>query len=168
MHDSGVTVQSLLDEDGPVSESWDPIMHISENGLPRLTMTAAYLANFETQDSTYMVLSSLGVDSSQVRVDIFDARGDSSATVFANRIVYFERERRFNAEGKVVVQAKDNRFLYAEHLSWSEKTSRVHTPGYATIKTPKETLSGYEFDSDENLFDFSLKRVTGTLISEDE
>ncbi len=168
MHDSGVTVQSLLENEGPTSESWDPVMHISENGLPRLRMEASYMANYERIDSTFMVLSSLEGRSDRVRVDIFDTKGDSSATVFANRITYYQRDRRFTAEGNVVVESEGSRFLYAEHLVWSEQSARVHTPGFATIVTPKETLSGYEFDADENLYDFSLKDVQGTLISEDE
>jgi hypothetical protein len=168
MHDSGVTVQSLLEAEGPTSESWDPVMHISENGLPRLKMTAAYMARFETQDSTYLVLSALSDSSGQVRVDIFDTQGDSSATVYANRILYFERDRRFEANGHITVQARDDRWLFAEHLAWSEKTARIQTPGFSTIKTPKQTLSGYGLDADENLYDFSMARVSGTVITEDE
>lgn len=168
MHDSGVTVQSLLENEGPTSESWDPVMHISENGQRRLRMEAAYMANYESIDSTYLILSALEGTAGRVRVDIFNAEGDSSATVFANRITYYQNDRRFTAEGNVFVQAHNERFLNAEHLVWSEQTARVYTPGFATIRTPKETLSGYEFDADENLLDFSIKDVRGTLISDDE
>lgn len=168
MHDSGVTVQSLITDEGPTSESWNPEMFIWENGLPRLRMRAGYMARFETADSIYQVLSALDESGDRVRVDIFDANGDSSAVVFADRIIYFERERRFVAEGDVVVQAKEDRWLYAEHLTWSERTSRVRTPGFASIKTPTQTLNGFGLDADEDLKDFSLARVSGKAVVEDE
>ena len=70
------------------------------------------MAQYETVDSTYMVLSALTETTSRVRVDIFDANGDSSATVFSNRITYFDKERRFVADGNVIVIAKDNRHIF--------------------------------------------------------
>ncbi len=168
MHESGVTVDSLLADEGPTSESWNPVMYINENGLPQLVLTAEYMAQYETVDSTYMVLSALTETTSRVRVDIFDANGDSSATVFSNRITYFDKERRFVADGNVIVNAKDNRHIFAEHLAWSEQTKRIRTPGFSTIQTPKQTLSGYGLDADENLIDFSMERVTGTVISDEQ
>jgi len=168
MHDSGVTVDTLIADAGPTTESWDPVMHISENGLPRLVLRAGYMARYETPDSTYLVLSAVEDGKDRVRVDIFDTEGDSSATVFSNRILYFERARRFVARGNVIVNAKDDRHLFAEHLDWSQKTARVSTPGYVTLKTPTQVLNGFEFDADEQLYDFRMKRVSGTLESENE
>ncbi len=168
MHESGVTVQTLLDEEAPTSESWSPNMHISENGLPRLHMKADYMARYETPDSTYMIMTALDGASKRVRVSIFDSEGDSSAVVTSDRITYFERARRFVAEGGVVVQAQNDRWLFSEHLAWTEINSRVRTPGFATIQTPSETLSGYGLDADEDLQDFSLARVSGVVMVEDE
>ena len=168
MHESGVTVQTLLEQDGPTSESWNAEMNIFEGGLPRIKLQAAYLAQYETPDSSYTVLTALIENMDWVRVDIFNEKGDSSAVVHANRITYYDRERRFVAEGNVVVESAEDRWLFAEHLSWSEQTARISTPGYSTLRTPKETLSGYMLDADENFFDFSMARVVGTVQTEDE
>ena len=168
MHETEVTVQSLMDEEGPTSESWSPIMHISEDGKPRLRLEAGYMARYETADSTYLVMSVLSEDSPRVRVDIFDAAGDSSAIVLSDRIMYFEREQRFVAEGDVVVQSHEDRWIYSEHLAWTERTARIHTPGYATIQTPTQTMSGYGLNADEDLQDFSMKNASGVVIVEDE
>jgi len=168
MHESGVTVQTLRDEEAPSSESWSPDMLITENGLPRLHMKAGYMARYETPDSTYMILTATDEDSDRVRVFIFDAEGDSSAVVTSDRITYDERARKFVAEGGVVVQARDERWLFSEHLAWTELNARIRTPGFATIQTPSEKLSGYGLDADEELKDFSLARVSGTVVVDDE
>ncbi len=168
MHESGVTVQTLLEQDGPTSESWNATLNIFEDGHARVKLHAAYLANYDTPDSSYTVLMALVENQDRVRVDLFNPEGDSSAVVHADRITYYDRERRFVAEGDVVVQSAEDRWLFAEHLAWSEITSRITTPGFSTLKTPKETLSGYMLDADENLFDFSMARVTGTVQTDDE
>jgi len=168
MHESGVTVQTLRDDEAPTSESWSPEMHISENGLRRLHMVAGYMARYETPDSTYLVLTATNEESERVHVYIFDVEGDSSATVISDRITYYERGRRFVAEGDVVVEAREDRWLFSEHMTWSETTSRVRTPGFATIRTPSETLSGYGLDADEDLNNFSLARVSGVVVIDNE
>lgn len=168
MHESGVSVQTLKDDDAPISESWDTNMVISEEGRPRLRMSADYMARYESPDSTWMVLTGADEDTDRVRVVIFDVDGDTSAVVTSQRIIYHERARRFVARGDVDVQSGKDRSLESEHLAWSEDTARVRTPGFATIRTPTETLSGYGLDADENLTDFTLTRVTGTVLIEDE
>ena len=72
------------------------------------------------------------------------------------------------AQGDVIVQARDERWLFSEHLAWSDNTSRIGTPGFATITTPMQTFSGYGLDADEDLNDFSLARVSGVVVIEDE
>lgn len=168
MHASGVSVQTLRDDDAPISESWNTRMVISEDGRPRLVMEAQYMARHETPDSTWMVLTGADESRDRVHVVIFDAKGDTSAVVSTQRIVYHERERRFVALGDVDVRSGTERRVRSEHLSWLEATARVSTPGFATITTPTETLSGYGLDADENLQDFSMARVSGTVLIEDE
>ncbi|MDE2997181.1 MAG: LPS export ABC transporter periplasmic protein LptC [Bacteroidota bacterium] len=168
MHESGVSVQTLRDDEAPVSESWSSDIVISEDGLRRLVMQADYMARYETPDSTYMVLTGVDEEADRVRVVIFNPEGDTSAVVTSLRILYHEVARRFVARGDVDVKAGSDRWLESEHLAWSEITSRVTTPGFATIRTPTETLSGYGLDADENLTEFTLTRVTGTVLIEDE
>lgn len=168
MHESGVSVQTLKDDDAPVSESWNTQMVISEDGKPRLVMEADYMARHESPDSTWMVLTGADESTDRVHVVIFDSEGDTSAVVTTQRIIYLERERRFVARGDVDARSGTERRVRSEHLSWLEATARVSTPGFATITTPTETLSGYGLDADENLQDFSMARVTGTVLIEDE
>ncbi len=167
-HESGVTIQTLLEDEGPTSESWNPDMRINDGGVRRIHMKAAFMARYETPDSTYLVMSALNEESERVQVFIFDTLGDTSAVVTSQTITYFERQGRFVAEGDVIVEARAERWLFSEHLSWSDITSRIGTAGFATITTPTQTFSGYGLDADEDLNDFSLARVSGVVVIEDE
>ncbi len=135
-----------------------------ENSLPRLTLAADYMARYETPDSTYMVLSRMDSSSRRVEVQIHDDTGGQRAQVRANQVIYVETRRRFHATGGVVATTDEGRQVESEHLSWSEASGRVSTPGFATITTPTQTMSGWGLDADEALTDMRLSRVSGSVL----
>lgn len=162
------TVDAVSTEDGPDQESWDPKLFLSEEGRPRVHLRASYMAYYDRGDSTYMVLSGLD-DNARVRVDIFDARGDSAAVVTADRVTFFDRERRMVAQGNVIAVAREGRRIQSEQLRWSEFDRTITTPGFARIDMPDRELEGYGLVADENITNVRLSNVTGiVLIDEDE
>jgi hypothetical protein len=162
-------MDEVLAETGPDQETWQPSLFITEKGLPRLHVRAAYMATYEDADSTYMLLSGLE-DGSDNRVDavIFDTAGDTSAVVTADRLYYYDQELQLEARGKVRVRTATGRFLESEHLVWSEAERVVRTPGFARIEMPDRILSGYGLRADEDLENVRLADVTGTVILTDE
>lgn len=159
----------------PVSESWDVRYTVNEaqtregESRPRLHMDAGYMASYET-DSTYTLLqASEDTSGGTVRAVIFDlATGDTSAVVVAERIIYRDDERRFEAVGSVVVDGRQDRHMWSERLFWDERARRIHAPGFVRIVTPRERIEGYNLDSDEDLDNYSLERVTGEVDVEDD
>ncbi|PIQ62659.1 MAG: LPS export ABC transporter periplasmic protein LptC [Bacteroidetes bacterium CG12_big_fil_rev_8_21_14_0_65_60_17] len=163
-HERAVTVETVMSEGDPDQEAWGTRLLIMESGYPRLTLTADYMARFEAPDSTYMVLARVDSSSRRVEVQIHDDTGGERALVVANEVVYVESGRRFQATGRVVATTQDGRHVESEHLSWSEASGRVSTPGYATITTPTQTMSGWGLDADEALTDMRLSRVSGSVL----
>ena len=105
----------LLEEDEPDQESWDVHLGTSVGGRPRYQIVAPYMAKYEREDSVYTLLlpgkESEEIDSLDVRVTayLFDEEGDSSATINANRMLYFDEEERFEARGNVIVVTKEKK-----------------------------------------------------------
>lgn len=156
-------------ENLPDQESWDAHFFVSEEGRPRLEIRAAHLEQYEREDSTFMRLT--GGDeapAAPVVVHVFDERGDSTATLTADRVYYFDTEQRFEAEGNVVVVTGTGRRLESEHLTWLEAEKTIHVPGFVRLVTPRERLQGYNLDADETLENFVLRRVTGRGRVEEE
>ena len=176
--DSSVSMDTVRAEGEPEQESWGARFMVSEVppdvevSRPRMTIVAAYLAEYTRGDSTYMLLrgqpsaepDSLG----RVLVHLFDADGDSSATLTADRVFYFEEEKRFEARGDVVVITRDDRRLESEHLLWFEEERKVRTPGFVRIIMPDERVQGYGLEADEDLHTYQLERVTAQVLLEDE
>ncbi len=167
-HESAVTVDSALAAVGPDQESWAPDMWVSEHGIPRLHMVADHMARYESPDSTWMVLTASPDSVGRVEVTLYNESGESSAVVQANEVTWYEAEKRFTARGDVQVETTQGRNLWSEHLDWNEATQRVGTPGFATIRTPTQTIRGWGLDADENLDDLHMSRVSGTVIPEEE
>ncbi len=164
------------DEVRPVSESWNVVYSVTESASrdsgsrPRLHMDAGYMASYEN-DSTYTLLMAAesGGDG-RVGAVIFDVdQGDTSAVIEAQRIVYMDEDRRFEASGDVVVDGREERRMWSERLFWDESTQRIWAPGFVRIVTPSERIEGYNLDADEDLDNYSLERVTGDAdIEEDD
>ncbi|GIV61386.1 MAG: hypothetical protein KatS3mg044_0252 [Rhodothermaceae bacterium] len=159
-------VAEVVREDVPDHESWGTHFYVSQDGRPRMVITADYMAEYEREDSTYMLLT--GMDSSRVTLRLFDDEGQPSATLTAQRIYYYEDEKRLDAQGDVVVQTPGGRRLETEDLRWDEQARTVTTPGFVRITTEQEVVQGYALEADEDLATYRLRRVTGRRRVEEE
>lgn len=162
------SMEELRAERLPDQESWFTRFDVLEGTQPRVQIYADYLAQYENPDSTYMVLTG-HPDSLNGRVTayLFDAQGDSSATIVSNEIIYYEKDRRFEARGEVVVTTPEQKRLETELLIWLEMERRVYTSGFVRITSPTENIQGYDLNADEDLENYEIARVTGQSVVED-
>ncbi len=153
---------------GPDQVSFGVDLYESSDGKVRYRIRAAYMAKYETADSSFVLLSRKTPDDSVVIAELYDPVTGASSTIEADEMRFFEADHRFEARGNVVVTTSTGRVLSTEFLIWSENTRRVLAPGFVRIVSPNEDMQGYGFDADENLDSFSLQRVTGQRYIEDE
>ncbi|MEZ4694877.1 MAG: LPS export ABC transporter periplasmic protein LptC [Rhodothermales bacterium] len=151
----------------PKQESIGVELYESEAGLVRYRINAAYMATYESGDSTYVLLSRRVTADPPVVAELYE-NGQKTATIEASEMRFFEKDRRFEARGAVIVETSTGRRLETEFLIWREADKRVVAPGFVRIKSPTEDMQGYGFDSDEQLESFSLQRVTGRYYLEEE
>ena len=156
--------------DGPDQESWGVHTYISH--VPRLSaqsyrrveIIAGYMGRYEQGDSSYQVLRSAeGGDASDVLIHLYDARGDSSATLTAARVVYYEKQQRFEASGNVQVVTPDGSRLETEALTWSENDRKLRTNRFVHITTARETVQGRGLVAEEDLSSYQIGRFTARL-----
>jgi len=154
---------------GPVPRqvSYDAVFRLTRGEDPRSTMRAQVMKRFETEDSTYTLLESPS-DTTRVRIFVFDQEGDSSATITANRVYLYNEEDRFEAYGNVVVNAKDDRTLWSEHLTWNEADRKIRTRRFVRIHTPTERVQGTGLVADEDLETYSIGRFTAQVEVDDD
>lgn len=172
------TLAEVRAEQGPEQESWGAVFRISDEGVRRVHLSAGYMARYERGDSTYLdlyteaptegavpdSLANAGLGKGRVTAYLFDAAGDSSAVLTADRARYYENDRLFEAEGQVVVTTGTGRRLETERLLWREDEQQVDTDGFVRITTPTEQIQGYDLTADEDLETYTLLRVTGRVV----
>ena len=150
---------------GPRQESWNADLLISNDGIPRTMLQAPIWQEFGEGDSTYSVLlSNPDIDSIRVVAKIFDEVGDQTAVVTADEMQFFDGEGRIEASGQVIVVTSTDRVLRTERLLWWEEEAKIVAPGYVSLTAPRETIQGYNLDSDEKLENYTLGRVTGQIL----
>ena len=170
------TMAEVRAEGGPDQESWGVHFYVTQvpvgqdESRIRVEMIADYMAQYEREDSTYQLLQG-HPDSLNRRVTayLFDLEGDSSATLTADRVYYFDRDKRFEAEGRVVVITRENKRLESEQLTWLEDERKVRTESFVSIVAPDEQLQGYGLEADEDLKNYQIGRFTAEVtITEEE
>ncbi len=150
----------------PDQESWGAVLRMDEGGRPRLVLEAPYLARYDRPpDSlfTHLGPDPAGADTARVRVELFDDAGAPSATVRAARVRYFDEERRFEAEGGVVVVTAGGRRLESERVTWDESTRRLRADGAFRFTSPAERIQGVGLDAAEDLSRYSFRQASGEL-----
>lgn len=158
----------VSDQPRPEQESWDVDLYQSEDGTMRVRIRAAYMANYQVDDSTYSLLTRISAADPQVHADISDGETGTTIAIDADEIRYFEKDNRFEARGSVKVVSSTGKTLLTEFLIWRELDHRIKAPGFVQIISPTENINGYGFDADELLDNFSLGKVTGRYFLEDE
>lgn len=155
---------------GPSQVSFDARFVVNENGRRRAMLVAERMEHYDSErnDSTYALLRGQLKDSSRVTVFVFDARGDSSATIEADRIYYHENEERFEAYGDVIVTTPEGRRLESERLTWRQDERKIRTPTFVRITSPGEYVEGQGLVADEDLETYQIGRFSAEVEVEDE
>lgn len=151
----------------PSQVTWDAEFALNEAGRRRAVIRADRMEQYQTDDSTYSVWRTLD-DTSRVRSYVFDEAGDSSATITADSVVFFNQEGRYEGYGNVVVITKEGRRLESEHLTWHQSDRTIRTRRFVHITTPKEDVRGNGLVADENLETYQIGRFTAEVDVEDE
>lgn len=125
------------------------------------------MEQYRTADSSYSVWRSMR-DTARVRVYLFNERGDSSATVTADSLVFQTQKGLLDAYRNVVVVTEENKRLETEHLTWTQADRKIRTKRFVRIRTPTEVVQGNGLVADENLETYQLGRFAAEVEIDDE
>jgi len=148
-----------------LQESWDIILNISEAGVSRIRLTAWHMERYDDSDSLFTLFES-NPDSASDRVEatFHDSTGVENASMTAESVRFDEEGERLVATGDVHVSASSGRLLEAEVLHWDQSRRRITVPGFVYLKTEGEEIRGFDLEADENLDNYVIHRITGTVV----
>jgi len=152
---------------GPSQSTWDAHFTMKKDGRRRAIIAAERMDQYETDDSTYSVWRTLD-DTSRVRSYVFDEQGDSSATILADSVVFYNHKGQFEAYGNVILTTDEGRRLESEHLLWSQGDRAIRTDRFVYITTPTETVRGNGLAAEEDLATYQIGEFTAEVDVDEE
>ena len=152
-----------------LQESWDIVLNVSEAGVSRIRLTAWHMERYDDPDSVFTLFES-NPDSANDRVEatFYDSTGVENASMTAESVRFDEEGELLVARGDVHVSAPSGRMLEAEVLHWDQPGRRIIVPGFVYLETEGEEIRGYDLEADEDLDNYVIRRITGTVVVKED
>lgn len=138
----------------PSQESWNSTITFTDSGIVKAVVQAGHIYSYDNTRITFL--------DSGVVVDFFDERGAHSSRLTSLRGSVNEGSNDLEATGNVVVASDSGTVVRTEKMFWTNATQLIHSPDFVHITSPSEDLKGTGFESDHNLRNYRIFKVTGT------
>lgn len=149
---SGVSSAQL-----PSQESWNSTITFTDSGIVKAIVKAGHIYAYDNSSITYL--------DSGVIVDFFDESGKHTTVLTSRQGSVDEGTNNLEATGNVIVKSDSGTVVYTEKMFWDNRRQLIHSPEFVRIVSPKERLQGTGFESDHNLRNYKIFKVTGTAES---
>ncbi len=153
------SVVALPDTELPSQESWNSTITFSDSARIKAILWAGHIARFAVQRYTILEDS--------VRVDFFDADQQHTSVLTAKRGKVNDATQDFVAYDNVVVTSDSGTTLRTDSLFWNNSTRKVYTQAFVDIVSPTEHIMGHGLESDQNLKNYKIFRVTGSAVTKE-
>ncbi|RKY64555.1 MAG: LPS export ABC transporter periplasmic protein LptC [Candidatus Latescibacterota bacterium] len=141
-------------EGGPVQESWEAEIRITEEGRPKCTILAEHLLRYENPDRSEL---------EGVRATFYDRKGQASIKLTAERGVVYED--RVEVEGNVVLTYGDSLKVETQRARWDRKGGRITSEGPVRIETPEGEEVGEGFVCEAHSGRWWMRSVRGQVLA---
>ena len=157
--DAPEQTQPLIYE-GPVREMEDIEIFHTENEKIKLKMKAPVFHEFLNGDQEFPE----GID-----LEFYDEHGNPSTTLHANEAFYSNEKAEWRGRGNVEVKnIEKNEQLNTEELYWKPDEKKIYTDKFVTIRQQNDVIYGQGLDAAEDLSDYRIHKVSGTLEIKEE
>ncbi|HKI78808.1 MAG TPA: LPS export ABC transporter periplasmic protein LptC [Ignavibacteriaceae bacterium] len=149
------TVNASLDTNKlPTQESWDAVVTFSDSGRTKAILYAGHLRVFDESKETLL--------DQNIKVDFFDENEHKTSTLTAKRGKVDDNTKDLYAMDSVVVVSDSGTTVTSEELMFRNEDQKIVSDKFVTITSPKETIQGYGFKSDQALRNYVIYNITYT------
>lgn len=143
--------ETLKVQEMPLQESWNSTIIFSDSGRTKAIMWVGHLKMFKEET----------LIDSNLRVDFYNDFQKKTTTLTSLRGRLEEATRNLYAIGDVI--AKNDSagvVLRTEQLMWRNSDEKIVSDKFVKITSPTEVIEGFGFESDRNLKNYTIYRVT--------
>jgi len=146
---SGVSSTQL-----PTQESWNSTITFTDSGIVKAIIKAGHIYAYDNSRTTFL--------DSGVVIDFYDEFGKHTTVLTSHRGSVDEGTNNLEAIGNVIVTSDSGTVVMTEKMFWNNTKQLIHSPEFVHITSPTEDLQGTGFESDHNLRNYRIFKVTGT------
>lgn len=143
---------SLKSGELPTQESWNSEIFFSDSGKTKAILYAGHLRVYERSQETLL--------DKNIKVEFFNNRQVKTSTITAKRGRVNDVTKDLYAIDSVVAVSDSGTVVKTEELMFRNRDQKIVSDKFVTIVSPKETIKGYGFESDQGLRNYVIYNVT--------
>lgn len=142
---------SFSDENIPAQESWNAVVSFSDSGKIRAILYAGHIRMYPDKHETLL--------DSNLKIDFYDVNQNKTTTLTAKKGRVDDVTNDLFAIDSVVAK-NDSVIITTDEMRWKNKTRKIISDKFVTILSPKEKIQGFGFESDQNLKNYVIYKIT--------
>lgn len=158
----GVSDSGATRKESPVAVTRDVQTLISDSGITRYRIEAPLWQIFDKADTPYQEFPE------GIYLEQFDQELNVQASMEADYAYYDENAQEWRLIGNVHAMNRKGEMFDTPFLRWTQKTHRVSSDSVIHITREKSIITGYGFDSNEEMSEYIILKPTGVFPIEDE
>ena len=143
---------AISSEEIPDQESWNSTIFFSDSGKIKAILYAGHLSVFSRLKETLM--------DDNIKIDFYNENNVKTTTLTAKRGRVDEKTNNLYAIDSVVAINDSGIVIRTDEMMWRNKDQKIISEKYVTITSPTEIIEGYGFESDQNLSNYVIYRIT--------
>ncbi|MBK8981941.1 MAG: LPS export ABC transporter periplasmic protein LptC [Ignavibacteria bacterium] len=141
-------------ENSPSQESWNSTVVFSDSGNVKAVLTAGHISVFTAKGYTLI--------DSGAKVEFYREGKIVSVLTGMNGKIDDATKNIEITDSVTVVNSEGSR-LITEKLLWKNDEQKVYSDLFVRITTPEEIIEGTGFESDQNLSNYKIYKVSGVF-----
>ena len=128
---------------------------ISDSGVIRYKILADEWLVYDKRNPPYWAFER------GVYLEKFDTLHRVEARIKADTAYYNTDAEIWTLRGNVHIESLKGERFDTQLMYWNQKTQRVYSDRYIRIEQPERTITGYGFDSNQQMTEYVIRNITG-------
>lgn len=134
---------------------------ISDSGITRYKIVTEEWTIHDKKNPPYWAFEK------GVYLEKFDTLFHIDASIKADTAYYYEKKKLWELKGNVQILSQRGDKFETQQLYWDEKKQKVYSSQFIRIEQEDKMITGYGFESNQELTDYEIKNTTGIFTVED-
>ena len=134
---------------------------ISDSGITRYKIITEEWSIFDKKNPSYWAFEK------GVYLEKFDTLLHIDASIKADTAYYYDKKKLWELKGNVQIHSQRGDKFETSQMFWNEKMKTVYSDKFIKIEQEDKTITGYGFESNQELTEYVIKNTTGIFIVED-